>query len=182
MYIKIANIFMLCFDLKFTASLPCFHTYPQVLEHKGHSTCMQSLHQKLAPPHPLCRDSHRQREPTYPSTQKHTSMHHFHDKSQSIKHLVENFTARKINNSAPIVFISWSLILFCAHVHPDEQYSPITILTLQQQLLLHKVLSAHRASDKTRTWPTVGIVVLPLAVETWCVGPTLDTAHTPAQK
>lgn len=67
------------------------------------------------------------------------------------------------------------------HVRPDEQYPPITILTLQQQLLLHEVLSAHRASDKAGTRPTVGIIVLPLTVETWCVGPALDTAHTPAQ-
>lgn len=71
---------------------------------------------------------------------------------------------------------------FCADVHPDEQYPPITILALQKQFLLHEVLSAHRASDKAGTWPTVGIVVLPLTVETWCVGPTLETAHTPAQK
>lgn len=67
-------------------------------------------------------------------------------------------------------------------MYPDEQYPPITILTLQQQLLLHEVLSAHRASDKTGTRPTVGVVVLPLTVEAWCVGPALDTAHTPAQK
>lgn len=70
--------------------------------------------------------------------------------------------------------------LFCACMHIDEQYPPIAILTLQKQLLLHEVLSAHRARDKTGTWPTVGIVVLPLTVETWCVGPTLDTAYTPA--
>lgn len=40
------------------------------------------------------------------------------------------------------------------------------MLTLQQQLLLHKVLSAYWTGDEAGTGATVGVVVLPLAVET----------------
>lgn len=64
----------------------------------------------------------------------------------------------------------------------NEQHLPIAVLTLQQQLLLHEVLSAYWTSDQAGTGATVGVVVLPLTVETRGVRTTLHTAHTPAQK
>lgn len=48
----------------------------------------------------------------------------------------------------------------------NEQHPPVAVLTLQQQLLLHEVLSAYWTSDETGTGATVGVVVLPLTVET----------------
>ena len=57
---------------------------------------------------------------------------------------------------------------------------PVTVLTLQQKLLLQEVVPAHGAGDQAGTGATVGVVVLPLAVEPGRVGATLHTAHTPA--
>lgn len=90
---------------------------------------------------------------------------------------------------SPLVFISCSLMNtsvsesgVCMFSSNEEQHPPIAVLTLQQQLLLHEVLSAYWTSDEAGTGATVGVVVLPLTVETWRVGTTLHTAHTPAQK
>ena len=57
---------------------------------------------------------------------------------------------------------------------------PVAVLTLQQKLLLHEVLPAHWAGDQAGAGATVGVVVLPLAVEPGRVGATLHAAHTPA--
>lgn len=62
-----------------------------------------------------------------------------------------------------------------------EFYPPVAVLALQQQLLLHEVLPAHRACDQAGAGPAMGVVVLPLTVEPRGAGPTLHTAHTPAQ-
>lgn len=59
--------------------------------------------------------------------------------------------------------VSVSGVCMC---NSNEQHPPIAVLTLQQQLLLHEVLSAYWTSDEAGTGATVGVVVLPLTVET----------------
>lgn len=60
-----------------------------------------------------------------------------------------------------------SVFMFSVYMcSSNEQHPPITVLTLKQQLLLHEVLFAHRTSDKAGARATVGVIVLPLTVET----------------
>lgn len=56
---------------------------------------------------------------------------------------------------------------------------PVTLLTLQYEVVLRVLSLTERTAAQTITWSTATVVILPITVQPRGGGATLDTPHTP---